>query len=187
MNLEYTTNRLILRVLDASAAKEVLTFFDRNRDVFEPYEPLKPQNFYTLSYQRSMLHCETQLFSKLQLVRFWVFTKENPHQIIGTVSFQDFKKGAFQSCQTGYRFDAQFWNHGYAAEALSFCAQLMFRELSVHRIFAYVMPENAPSIRLLTKLHFQQEGLLRRCINICGEWTDHYYFSLLKEDFTPIS
>ncbi|MCI8992531.1 MAG: GNAT family N-acetyltransferase [Eubacterium sp.] len=186
MNYEYMTDRLVLKILDASYAQNALQFFTENRDIFEPFEPSKPENFYTYNYQRSLMTCEYQMALKLNFIRFWVFLKEDPDTVIGTVSYQNFFKTPYQKCQTGYRFDRRYWHNGYATEALDFANRIIFRELSIHRIEAYVMPENQLSIRLLERLNFIREGFCRSCINICGRWTDHYLYALLSEDINSL-
>lgn len=186
MNYEYTTDRLILKTLDGSHAQHVLPFFLENKDVFEPYEPARPANFYTCNYQRSLLTCEYHLILKLNFLRFWVYRKEKPDTVIGTVSYQNFYKAPYYKCQTGYRFDKRCWHNGYATEALDFTNRLIFQELSIHRIEALVMPQNEPSIRLLERLGFIREGFCRSCIEICGTWTDHYLYALLSDDINNL-
>ena len=40
----------------------------------------------------------------------------------------------------------------------------VMQEINLHRIEAYVQPDNAPSIRLLTRLGFQEEGYLHKYV-----------------------
>ena len=47
---------------------------------------------------------------------------------------------------------------------------------------ADIRPENVPSQRLVERLGFQQEGLLRRYLDIDGDWRDHLAYALLAED-----
>ena len=51
MRTLYTTPRLLLRVLDDKYAKEVLNFYNLNKDYFEPWEPDRVPGFYTESFQ----------------------------------------------------------------------------------------------------------------------------------------
>ena len=179
MNLIYETDRLILKVLRPDAAKKVLCFYLDNKELFEKYEALRPDNFYTLKYQKSVLLCEYNLTVQLSAVRFYVFLKNDPDHIIGTVCFRDITRSIYDSCEVGYKFDERFWHHGYATEALIEGIDIMFGDLGLHRITACVMPENTPSIRLLESLYFKREGLLRQNARINGKWTDHYLYSLI--------
>ncbi|HCJ76861.1 MAG TPA: N-acetyltransferase [Roseburia sp.] len=180
MKFTYETDRLILRLLGEEEAPAVLQFYRKNRAVFEPYEAIHPEQFYTESYQRTLLNCELSLTLKHNLIRFYVFRRENPDEIIGTVCFRNIDRSTYYSCETGYRFSPAYWHKGYAREALAFGIQLMFEEFHLHRIEATVMPENTASIRLLESLAFQQEGIAREYALIQGKWEDHIRFALIR-------
>ena len=45
MNLEQTTDRLILRILSADDAEKVLQFYKDNAAIFEQFEPLVGNDF----------------------------------------------------------------------------------------------------------------------------------------------
>ena len=179
MNLIYETDRLILKVLRPEDAPKVLSFYQKNKDIFEVYEAARPENFYTLKYQKSLLLCEYNYTLQLSAVRFYAFLKENPTQIIGTVCFRDIVHSIYETCEVGYKFEPDFWHQGYATETLLEGIEIMFDDLKLHRIEACVMPKNLPSIRLLESLYFKREGLLRQNALINGQWEDHYLYSLI--------
>lgn len=176
----YETDRLILKIITPDYLREVLNFQIRNREAFEKYEPTRPDNFYTLSYQQSVIKCEFKLAMKMTTIRFYVFRKEDPNEIIGTVCLHDVLHLAYSCTEVGYKFDEAWQHMGYAKEALSKVLDIAFFDLSLHRVFARVMPENAPSIHLLSSLGFTEEGIERQCIQICGKWEDHIRFSYLN-------
>ncbi len=39
------------------------------------------------------------------------------------------------------------------------------------------MPRNLPSLSLLRKLGFEEEGLARDYLKICGQWEDHLHMA----------
>lgn len=182
MNTEYQTSRLILKILTPDYLRNVLSFQIRNKDVFEKYEPTRPEQFYTFSYQNALLKSEYKLALKLSTVRFYVFRKEDPRMIIGTVCLHDITRSACYCSEIGYKFDYAYWHQGYAKEALEKVLAIAFSELNLHRVFARVMPENVPSIRLLQSLNFQEEGLERASIQIQGVWENHLRFARLSTD-----
>ena len=47
---------------------------------------------------------------------------------------------------------------------------------------ATVRPENAPSLRVLAKLGFREEGLFRRYLDVDGAWRDHLCFAMTTEE-----
>lgn len=180
MNTSYQTDRLILKLLTPSALRDVLEFQVRNREEFERYEPARPENFYTLNYQQKLLKCEQKLALSLSTVRFYVFKKEEPSRIIGTVCLHDILRMPYCCCEIGYKFDHAYQHQGYAKESVTKALEIAFYELGLHRVFARVMPENTSSIRLLESLHFTQEGLEHGCTQIQGVWTDHLRYSILS-------
>lgn len=177
MNTEYQTERLILKILNPSSLKEVLEFQLRNKELFEKYEPTRAENFYTLSHQQAILKCEYKMALKLTTVRFYVFEKERPGFIIGTVCLHDITRSAYSCCEVGYKFDFAWQHQGYAREALCKILEVAFTDLCLHRVFARVVPDNTPSIRLLKSLDFMEEGLEHASILIQGKWTDHLRFA----------
>lgn len=187
MNFEYETSRLKLKILNDQPeyVSQVLDFYERNRQIFEKYEPLHPENFYTENYHATLLHCEHELFLRFQNIRYWVYEKTNPDLIIGTVCFHNILRSEFQRCSIGYKLDREFWHLGMAKEAVSFLISKIFEELHLHRIEAYVMPENLNSIYLLDSLGFQREGLCRHAAKIQGRWTDHFLYAFV--DNMPLS
>lgn len=182
MNFEYETEHLILKLLKPSiaSAQQVLDFYNKNRIVFERYEATRPDDFYTVAYHKSILTTEYNLALHQKCIRFWIYEKENPTHIIGTICFYNIIHAAYDRCETGYKFDPKYWHKGYAREAMSFGISLMFDDLSLHRIEAFVMEENVHSIRLLHDLHFQCEGICRKSIKIRGKWEDHMLFARIK-------
>ncbi len=115
---QYETDRLILKILDEPAADEVLNFLNRGANVFEEYESDKSSDYYTSKTQRRLLHMEYNMAKQRSGVRFWIYRKENPHEIIGTVSFSFYKTAPFQSIMIGYKLLPEHWHMGYATEAI---------------------------------------------------------------------
>lgn len=182
MLLQYETNRLILKVLGPDYAADVLRFYENDKELFEQYEVDRCESFYTEGHQRTILHLEYGLCLKLQLVRFYVFLKEAPDTIIGTVSLYEISK-PFAKAEVGYKFSSAYHHHGYASEAVEKILDMAFSELKLHRICAHVHESNLPSIRLLTGLGFEKEGICRHHMYMRGKWVDHLQFSLLAPSF----
>lgn len=182
MQFTYQTNRLILQVLRPEDAAAVCQFYQENKQFLEPFEPLRPNIFYTEDFHHSNLLCEYDAFLKLSYFRYWLFLQENPKVPIGSVCFNNIMHGAFQKCMLGYKLGKNYCHHGYMLEALALLIPLVMKEISLHRIEAYVQPDNLPSIRLLSRLGFAEEGYLQKYAEIYGEWTDHLLFSYLNEN-----
>lgn len=184
MRFEYVQNHIMLRVLDERSAEAVLDFYDRNRENFEPFEIDKPDNFYTIPFQRRLLHAEYESFIHGKQMRFFLFDTDEPEQIIGTVSFFNLKRQNFQSCEIGYKIDTTCQNHGYATRMLTLAIQILSNELGIHRFSAYILPENTASIQLVKKLHFELEGIARDFVYLHDKWQDHFCYSYLANPYS---
>ncbi len=180
MLTSYATNRLALNVLPPEKAGLVLNFYEKNSRFLEAYEPKRTGKFYTLEFQRANMKCEYSAFIKHSHIRYWMFLKDDPDKIIGTVCFSHVLKGAFLSCRLGYKLDEDFCGMGYMQEALVKLIPLACMEIPVRRIEAMVMPDNLASINLLARLHFIKEGYLHSYAQINGVWQDHLLYAYIN-------
>lgn len=181
MLLQYETSRLILKILNTDYAIDVLEFYLNDKELFERYETDRCPNFYTETHQRNILHLEYGLMLKLAQVRFYVFLKEAPDTIIGTVCLYDISK-VYSKCEIGYKFSSSCHHRGYAVEAVQKAVEIAFFDLQLHRICAHVLADNASSLRLLNRLGFEKEGICRDYLYFAGRWQDHLQYSLLAPD-----
>jgi len=178
MLLQYETRRLILKVLGPDYSSDVLRFYLKDKELFEKYEADRSPNFYTEAHQRNILHLEYGLTLKLTQVRFYVFLKDEPETIIGTVCLYDISN-AYSRAEIGYKFSSEHHHKGYATEAVEKLIDIAFSELNLHRLCARVQGANIPSIKLLVGLGFEKEGICRDYLCLNGIWTDHLQYSLL--------
>ncbi|MGC9541124.1 GNAT family N-acetyltransferase [Streptomyces sp. UG1] len=84
----------------------------------------------------------------------------------------------------GYAIAASEWGKGYATDAARTMIRFGFGELGLHRISAAIGPENRASIRVVEKLGFTREGVLRDHVFTNGEWRDSVLYSLLTHEWT---
>ena len=182
MQFIYQTDRLILKILTPECAPLVNKFYQDNRQFLEPFEPNRPHNFYTNDFHYSNLRCEYDAFMRLAYFRYWMFCKEDSDIPIGSVCFSNILLGAFKKCMIGYKIGESSCHYGYMQEALTVLIPIVLKEIGLHRIEAYVQPDNIPSIRLLSKLGFIEEGYLQKYAEIHGQWTDHLIFSYLMRE-----
>ncbi|WFR57413.1 GNAT family N-acetyltransferase [Anaerocolumna sp. AGMB13025] len=183
MQMTYQTERLTLTILHPNEADKVLAFYENNKEHFEPWEPERDPNFYTLPYQRLSLSIEYNLMLQSKLLRYWVFHKEKPGTIIGSVNFYNMIKGSYYTCQLGYKFDQYHTGNGYAVESILAAMEILFSDHKIHRIEANIMPANLRSIHLIEKLGFGYEGLSKSSIHINNKWEDHARYAYINTAF----
>jgi ribosomal-protein-alanine N-acetyltransferase len=103
-------------------------------------------------------------------------------RLAGQVTIDNIVRGAMRSGHVGYWIDRSVAGRGVASLAVALACDHAFRAGGLHRLQADIRPENAPSQALVRRLGFRQEGLLRRYLDIDGDWRDHLSFALLAED-----
>jgi len=101
---------------------------------------------------------------------------------IGTCVLHSFEQ-QYRRAEVGYRLGREYWGRGLMSEALTALIQFAFDELELIRLEADTDPRNTASIRLLERMGFVQEGLLRRRWIVEGEVSDAALFGLLVEDW----
>lgn len=112
-------------------------------------------------------------------IRWAIALKNDPENLIGTCGFHchDAQNNAVE---IGYDLSNIHWRNGYMSEALEAVIKYGFKELHIHRISAYVYPNNAASSALLKKLGFALEGTVRDKHLFRGKYYDHDLYSLLN-------
>ncbi|HET9655031.1 MAG TPA: GNAT family N-acetyltransferase [Kineosporiaceae bacterium] len=116
-------------------------------------------------------------------VRLAVLRLED-EDLIGTVSLFHLDRGS-RRAEIGYALRRDAWGHGYAGEAAAAVVGYAFTGLDLNRLEADIDPRNEASARLLDRLGFRQEGLLRQRWIVADEICDSAWYGLLREDWTP--
>ena len=96
--------------------------------------------------------------------RNWAITLKDDDTAIGTLGAYEKRQG--KVVEIGYALVPAQWGKGIAREAVRALVTQLFAEGN-RRVFADTDPDNTPSNRLLEKLGFVREALLR------GEWATH--------------
>ncbi len=112
--------------------------------------------------------------------RFWAVADKSTDQCLGLVNYHD---GHIRNkAAIGYIVDPARWRRGIATEAVSAIIGFCVQDLGLHRLQAFIHPNNAPSLRLIEKLGFHREGLLRENLRVGEEWRDDLLYALLSTD-----
>jgi [ribosomal protein S5]-alanine N-acetyltransferase len=103
-------------------------------------------------------------------------------RLAGQVTVDNVVRGALRSGHLGYWVDSAVAGRGIASLAVALVCDHAFGPVGLHRLQADIRPENRPSRRLVERLGFRQEGLLRSYLDINGGWRDHLGYALLAEE-----
>lgn len=99
----------------------------------------------------------------------------------GQLTVSGFQWGSLASANLGYWIDRRVAGEGHTPIAVALATDHCFAA-GLHRMEVAIRPENAPSLRVVEKLGFRDEGVRERYMHIDGDWRDHRIFSLLSED-----
>ena len=88
---------------------------------------------------------------------YWAIALRDNPLLIGTICLWNFSHLP-ASAEIGYSLHPDFQGKGYMQEALNAVMEFSFRNMHASTLEAFTNPENAPSIRLLTRNGFIQEG-----------------------------
>jgi len=178
--LQLQSSRLIIRHGQPKDISAILAYYRDNQAHLAPFEPLKPSAFYTRSYWEESLDQRLLDTQEGRSLRLFVFLRELPDVLIGTINFNNCMRGVFQSCTLGYSLSEKAQGHGYMTEALQVVIQHVFSEIKLHRIGANYLPHNQRSANLLKRLGFSVDGYARDYLYIAGQWQDHILTSLVN-------
>ena len=112
----------------------------------------------------------------------WVLVLKSEARAIGTCGYHLWDKRHHRA-EIGYDLAQASWQQGFMTEALETVLSFGFDEMALNRVGAMVHPENEASLRLLAKLGFQMEGLLRDYYYQDGRFYDHWLLTLLKQEW----
>ncbi len=112
----------------------------------------------------------------------WAMADAGTDALVGTATLHSVQREQGRA-ELGYSLSPACQGRGLAAEALRLVLAHAFGPLALRRVEADVDPRNDASCRLLLRLGFQQEGLLRERWRVNGETCDSAMFGLLARDF----
>jgi len=112
----------------------------------------------------------------------WGIISKELNKLIGVCCLGDFDDRA-RRAEIGYDIAQAEWNKGFATEALESIIDFGFNTINLNRIEATITPGNDASVKVLKKLNFIQEGIVRERDLIKGKLEDGIIMSILKREY----
>lgn len=168
------TDRLMLRELKINDAQAILTCFS-NPDVLRHYgqNPLT-----SLDQVKHIINNFSKNYDEKRGIK-WGIELKGQEGIIGTIGFQEWST-EHRRAEISYALFPESWGKGYAMEAVNRVISFGFQEMDLVRIGAIVFTENDASNKLLTKVGFEKEGILRKYMHQNQVPYDTYIYSLIR-------
>ncbi len=169
------SNRLILK----KTTPEILNFIFTNHDEHEIESILGIPSEKAFQKEKAKFESGYTTFNR-SFENFLMFEK-HVEQIIGSCGFHTWIMD-HNRAEIGYAiYDDTFKNKGYMTEALGLVLNHGFEKMQLNRIEAYVSPNNFPSLSLLTRFNFIEEGTLKRHYFTNGIYEDSILLAKLAE------
>ena len=112
----------------------------------------------------------------------WGIVRKGDNELIGTCGYYDWNKTVCRA-EIGYDLDPAYWGQGVMTEALHAVLRYGFEKMGLNRIQAIIDSNNTQSIKLVYRLGFKKEGVLRQRSYFNGQFRDDACFSLLREEW----
>ncbi|GGA85422.1 GNAT family N-acetyltransferase [Ornithinibacillus halotolerans] len=170
------TNRLILRQITEKDAEDILKYLSDEEVMqyygLEPFESIHDA-LEEISWYQSLQNNKTGTR--------WGITLKESDVVIGSCGFHNTNSEHYRT-EIGFELSKEYWGKGIAREAVEAILTYGFNELNLNRIEALIEPPNQSSQKLVERLGFIREGLLRDYEFTSGKFDDLYMYSLLKKD-----
>ncbi|MGW6425425.1 GNAT family N-acetyltransferase [Nocardia sp. NPDC055053] len=168
-----------VRFRDAAAWSRIRL---RDRDHLERWEPTGRGSWEARNHASNWPSLWTSLKAEARRGAMIPLVIEVDGQFSGQLTIGNIVRGALRSAWIGYWVAKDLGGQGVATAALALGLDHCFGPVGLHRVEATVRPENLPSQAVLRNVGFREEGMLRRYLDVDGEWRDHLLVGLTVEE-----
>jgi RimJ/RimL family protein N-acetyltransferase len=103
-------------------------------------------------------------------------------KIIGAIGLHHIEKKSKKS-ELGYWLIKEKWGQGIVSEATGLVLKFGFKDLRLHRIYAFCFESNIGSRKVLEKNGFTREGKVRESEFRFGKWHSLLQYSILEKEY----
>jgi ribosomal-protein-alanine N-acetyltransferase len=167
-----------VRPLTPQDAPALAAQLQRNREFLAPWDPVRPDSYFTEAGQRAEVESALQAQAAGTRVPFAILQDD---ELVGRITVNNVVRGPFLSASLGYWVSRDRNGRGVATAAVAAVARIAADELGLHRLEAGTLLHNHGSQHVLRTNGFVQYGVAPRYLRIAGQWQDHALFQLLLE------
>lgn len=176
---------IILRPIKRGDKAEWMRVRARNAGWLEPWEASNPASQGELPSYAAMVRSLNEQARQATALPFLI-TERIPGvakpMIVGQLTVSSITWGSAMMATLGYWVDQDRAGRGIVPTSVALATDYCFKNLGLHRMEINIRPENGPSLRVVEKLGFRDEGLRPRYLHINGQWADHRSFALTAEE-----
>lgn len=100
----------------------------------------------------------------------------------GLIEVRDIDREHSQG-ELSFWLTVEVWGRGFMSEVIQAVVRYGFEGLGLNRLYGYHMLRNPASGRVLGKIGFQQEGLLRQRVQKWGQFEDVVLWAILRQEW----
>ncbi|GGW52545.1 hypothetical protein GCM10010503_32000 [Streptomyces lucensis JCM 4490] len=172
-----------LRPLAREDVDALCAAYVANRGHLEPWEPVRPESFFTAAGQSERVHGLLRQYAEGAAVPMVLAAADG--RIVGTSTLTGITRGPFCSSHLGYWIAADQQNRGLASAAVARMCRIARDHVGLHRIEASTLLGNTGSQRVLAKCGFEPIGMAPHYLHINGAWRDCRLFQRILHDRDP--
>jgi ribosomal-protein-alanine N-acetyltransferase len=173
-----------LRTLADGDAPAMRDAYERNREHLAPYEPARPDSFYTLEGQQERLD---RLLKQHAAGEALPCAMVRDGRIVGNATLREITYGPVCEAAMGYWVATEVLRQGVASATVAALCRIADEELDLHRIEAGTAPQNEASQGVLKRNGFEQFGYASKHLYTGGRWGDAVLFEKVLNDRPPAS
>lgn len=179
------TPRLVLRPPRTTDLPELRRVLRSNAAHLRPWSATPPagEDPHSITAISRTIVRNRREWKRGQAYVFLMTDRADEGRILGRIALGGVLLGAFRNGTLGYWIDGEHQGRGLTTEAVRAVTAFAFEHAGLHRVQAAVMPSNASSHRVLTKLGYRKEGLAVRYLCIAGVWEDHLLYAVTQEEW----
>lgn len=114
-----------------------------------------------------------------------VFLTPEIDEPVGRVSYFDLNPRN-QSAELGYLVNPKFRRRGIGTNMLRMAIAYLFSETDLNKLYCQTAAFNIASIKLLEKVSFHRDGILREHHELDGKLWDDLIYSILRREWSKI-
>lgn len=173
---------LIIKAIQATDLCKITQYFLDNRDFLAPWEPLRPDSFFTQEGWARKLIPLIEL-QRHGLSYYFLIFEQGDDDIKGVITYNSIIHFPFHSCHLGYSLAEKAQGRGLMRRSLQCTNQWMFDNLNMHRLMAAYIHRNKRSAAVLKATGFVKEGEAKKYLLINDHWEDHVLTSLINPNW----
>jgi [ribosomal protein S5]-alanine N-acetyltransferase len=180
-----TTPRLLLRPPRTNDVGEIRRLLRKNAEHLRPWSPAPPgaEDPASITEVSKTVLRQRREWKHGRTFSFMIAERDAPATFIGKIALNGVMRGAMYGAYLGYWIDTERQGRGLVTEAIRAVLDFAFGPAGLHRVQAAIMPRNAASLRVVSKLGFRREGYAERYLQIAGAWEDHVLYAMTLEDW----